>query len=217
MQTTTPTLTVSTRPIRSWTRRWLRRALWTVGVIGLVGVLAVGGVAAMLLHYGSQDRAQAADVIIVLSGAPAGTERRARHAAELYKQGYAPYILCSGTGSWNITEARRCARRAESRGVPSEAIILEETSRSTEENAIESAAIMAARGWESAVLVSDNFHLWRANWLFEEQGVTAWPSPAQITSPLSRTDTAKNLVREVAAVGWQVTKSLLGLPVTRVD
>jgi uncharacterized SAM-binding protein YcdF (DUF218 family) len=106
----------------------------------------------------------------------------------------------------------------EQHGVPASAIVLEERSLSTEENAIESAAIMRARGWSSAVIVSDDFHLFRAHWLFEQQGVRAYMSPAQITSDDGIGDREKALavLREVAALIWQVGKSLLGLPYTHV-
>lgn len=196
-------------------RRHWRGLLIAAGIFVLAGVAFVGVSAILLLRYGSVDRARAADVIVVLGGGPASTERRTRHAIELYHEGYAPYIVCSGGRAWTTSEADRCARRAEWRGVPPEAIVVEDQSQSTEENAIEVAKIMAARGWDSAIIVSDDFHLWRAQWLFEEQGVPhVWTSPAD---PVSTRDQIVSVVREVAAIGWHIGKSALGLPYTRLD
>jgi uncharacterized SAM-binding protein YcdF (DUF218 family) len=186
-------------------------------VVGLVALLVPAILAAVILLYGMDDQARAADVIIVLGGGQAGTVRRTRHAEELYKAGYAPYILCLGgrPGETGRSEADRCARTARKHGIPDEAIILEEQSLSTEENAIEAARIMRARGWETAIVVSDDFHLWRANWMFEREGIETYTSPANQSVGLR--DKVLVLGREIAATGWFVVKSTLGLDATRVD
>jgi uncharacterized SAM-binding protein YcdF (DUF218 family) len=193
--------------------RWRR---WLVGVILAGTALAVLGAAVLvviILRYGATDRARPADVIVVLGGGASGTERRTRHGAALYHQGYAPAVLCTGGAiTGGISEAERCARLAQDLGVPGDAISQEATSRSTEENAIQVAGLMRQRGWRDAVLVSDDFHLWRAQWLFERQGVRVWPSPAQITDQSIETgEKAFAVGREVLAIVWQVGKSLLGL------
>ena len=201
----------------SW-RRWMAIL---IAVFGLAGALVVSVLAAIIIIYGNTDRAQEADVIIVLGAGDTGTTRRAEHAAALYRQGYAPYALCTGSttaGDSTFTEAEWCALILQQHGVPASAIVLEERSLSTEENAIESAAVMRARGWSSAVIVSDDFHLFRANWLFGQQGMHVYPSPAQITSNARIGDREKAIavLREVAALIWQVGKSLLGLSDTHV-
>ena len=197
---------------------------WRRGVAGIIltgigaGTVTLYALGAVIMHYGSIDRARPADVIVVLGGGDAGTTRRTIHAAALYRQGYAPFVLCTGDiiGDEPISEAERCAQVARQHGVPAAAIVKDEISRSTEENAIQSAAIMQTRGWQDAVLVSDDYHLWRAKWLFEEKGIAVWPSPAQVTTgSLPVSELFYSLLREVAAVGWQVGKSLLGLPYTR--
>lgn len=198
--------------------KWKRWLFYLFAVTGSVGCLTVIILAAIIIAYGSTDRARQADVIVVLGGGQSGTTRRTVHAVALYQQGYAPYIICSGgvaPDEW-MSEAERCAHAAERRGVPADAIILETASLSTEENAIESAAIMHERGWDDAILVSDDFHLWRAHWLFEKEGVQVWPSPAQITvQSLSLRGHVILVMREIAATGWYVGKTVLGLPNTR--
>jgi uncharacterized SAM-binding protein YcdF (DUF218 family) len=197
-----------------------RRGITAIILIGIgAGTVILYALGAVIMHYGAVDRARPADVIIVLGGGEIGTTRRTIHAAALYRQGYAPFVLCTGNTAPNepISEADRCAEVALQHGVSEAAFVTDEISRSTEENAIQSAAIMRAHGWRDAVLVSDDYHLWRAKWLFEEEGITTWPSPAQVTTgSLPVSDLYYSLLREEAAVGWQVGKTLLGLPYTRV-
>ena len=46
------------------------------------------------------------------------------------------------------------------------------------ENATNAAAICKKRGWKNVILVSDPFHLWRAQKNFQKCGVRALVSPA---------------------------------------
>jgi uncharacterized SAM-binding protein YcdF (DUF218 family) len=195
---------------------WFVRGVLVFMVLNVLGMMALG---VYILRYGAKDRARPADVIIVLGGGEIGTWRRARHAAVLYQEGFASHIICSGgtMPGWGYSEADRCARALTKRGVPPQAIILEDRSMSTEENAIDSTAIMRQRDWKTAVVVSDNYHLWRSHWLFEKQGVQVWTSPAQLSDhSLTRRDKLFGTAREIAATGWYVTKTLLGINTTRV-
>ncbi len=197
---------------RLW--RWLRRGL----------VVYAGLLAALILVYGQHDQAQPADVIIVLgAGLPADNQpgpalvRRAAHAADLWAQGLAPAILCTGglPGRATRTEADACAELLRDRGVPAAAIVEEGRSRSTEENALEARAVMQRYGWQTAVLVTDAFHLFRANWIFQSRGLHVFPSPAGETPP-NILELAVSVLRELAAFHWQILKDFLSLPVTYV-
>ena len=185
-------------------RRWLVRG---VILAALLGLALVGGLTVVIVRYGQHDHAQPADVIIVLGGGKPGTERRARHAAVLYAQGTAPWVLCTGGVVYgeDRTEAELCAAIAQAAGVPPDALVLENRSRTTEENATETADLMAAHGWQDAILVSDGYHLWRAHWLFRRAGVRAWTSPAQVTvGALPLEEQVPAVVREVLATGYQL-------------
>ncbi|MEO0812489.1 MAG: YdcF family protein [Myxococcota bacterium] len=119
---------------------------------------------------------QSSDVIIVL-GAFASRNgilnesalRRTIKAAELYHQSMAPTVLITG-GNEGRPEgehtAEHMAALARRLGVPSEALIVETESRSTRDNAQRSQVLFDARGFQSAVLVSDMAHLYRARALF---------------------------------------------------
>lgn len=195
-------------------RRWFVGAVLLGLALVMISALVL---AVIIVSYGNEDRAHPADVIVVLGGGRAGTARRARHAAVLYAEGYADKVICTGgkLPRAHDGEAEWCARVLQKRGVPASAIILEANSRSTEENGIEVAHLMRANGWQDAVLVSDDYHLWRARWMFERQGVKVWPSPAQITDhSLTLRDEAVAVTREILALGWFVGKSLIGVKET---
>jgi uncharacterized SAM-binding protein YcdF (DUF218 family) len=201
-------------------RRLLRILLVLLGV-WLVVCLVIAGV---VHSYGLTDRAQPADVIIVLGSGlnrnlTPGPSLRARseRAAELWHQRYAPMIICSGgyAAQWATrSEADGCAEVLRDNGVPADAIILEEQSRSTEENAAYSHMIMREHGWDTALVVSDGYHLLRATWIFTQEGMTFTTSPT--TTPPRFLNYVTALAREVVALHWQVFKTIFGLPYTFV-
>jgi len=181
-------------------------------------------VVVLINAYGWVDRAQPADVIIVL-GAGLGRDntpgpaltRRALHAADLWAKGLAPVIICTGgkPGTRTRAEADACAELLRTGGVPAEAIIQEDRSRSTEENAIYTKAMMEANGWRSAILVSDGYHLFRSNRLFQSQGITVYTSPAS-EGPRSL-EYAVFIGREIVALHWQILKETFNIPITYVQ
>jgi len=200
--------------------RWKRIRLGLLLPIGLVMISAV----AIIDQFGYMDQTQPADVIIVLGsqvradGQP-GTSlaRRAAHAAYLYRQGYAGYVLCSGgVGDQPPSEARAACGRVMELGVPPAAIIYEEDAHSTEENAAFSARIMRARGWQTAILATDGFHLFRAAWMFQRAGITVYPSPAQITAgPMDMVERLGREVREVFGLAWYGARVVVNADVTK--
>lgn len=199
-------------------RRLRRIALIAFG-IWLILAIALGIVVNV---YGMTDRAAPADVIVVLGsgvnldGSPGPAQiRRASHAAELWKAGFAPAIICAGgyPGLSKFSEAHACAQLLRASGVPADVIVLEERSRSTEENAVYSHETMRANGWNSALIVSDGYHLLRATWIFSAEGVTFTTSPCEPPPPF---DALNSTLREIIALHWQVFKTVLGLPYTFV-
>lgn len=58
-------------------------------------------------------------------------------------------------------------------GVPPDRIVLEPRSANTFQNALYSGAVMAERGWRTAVLVTDPFHMRRALFVFRKLGIPA--------------------------------------------
>ncbi len=167
------------------------------------------------------DGARRTDAIIVLGSAVWQGERaspslyaRTQHAIALYRAGYAPaLILCGGLGGNPPSEAEVMRRLAVSAGVPADALILEDQSHSTEESLTNAKTLMDARGWHSALIVSDPFHLLRAELIARDLGIDAYGSGAS-DSP---TYTAPQLhvwytAREALALVWYYTTRVVGEP-----
>ncbi len=189
--------------------------------IGLWAAVCSGAVLLAVL-FGDQNNARKSDVIIVLGaglrrdGRPGDALwRRSLVAADAYHSGLASYIVCTGGTSETQTrsEASGCRDILLEEGVPDSAIVLEEHSHSTEENAINTKAIMAARGWQDAILITDSFHMLRAGWIFSGVGVihTRFPVPR---SRVRLTWYTYSLVHEIAAIHWYALKGVLGIQVT---
>jgi uncharacterized SAM-binding protein YcdF (DUF218 family) len=208
----------------AFTNRWrkaARAALAGIVVWLIFSLLMTLGIHQWGLHHDPQ---VPADVIVVLGAGvnrdgragPALT-RRSTLGAELYHADLAPVIVCTGAqpAGRPTTEARACRDVLLRLGVPAGAIVLEEMSRSTEENAIYTQHLARQYLWESAVVVTDSFHAVRSAWLFgarfkQMQLATVAPQESQPAAYLF------SLIRETAALQWQFIKGALGLPFTRV-
>jgi len=204
-------------------KRWLKRGFYLAASLILLWLLAAAGLGVAVYTQGRIDHAEPGDVIVVLGsglrrdGSPGPSlYRRAGKAARLYAEGYAPVLICTGgfTAGHTRSEADACAEILRSEGVPASAILLEERSRSTIENALYTREMMDANGWQTAIVVSDGYHLLRAGWIFREAGIQAVTSPADSDPPRFSLFTA--IVREVAALHLQALITLLDLPVTYV-
>ncbi len=180
--------------------------------IGLMGFLLVSAVALYVYAYGQTDRAAPADVIVVLGGgvntdgSPTDAQtRRVLHAVTLYQRGLAAKMLCTGGQLPNRprSEASACVALAEAHGVPATAILREDVSRDTEENIVQAKQVMAANGLHSALIVSDSYHLFRANWLCGLYNLPASFSPAQATQgALPLGEGLIGAYREIGALAW---------------
>jgi uncharacterized SAM-binding protein YcdF (DUF218 family) len=201
------------------------KRLFRIGLFLIaVWLMFACGLAAYTHLYGQTDRQQNADVIVVLgaglrrNGSPGpALIRRAQQGAALYHAGVAPRIICSGGYiEWiGRSEAEGCAEVLTQAGVPRDAIILEEASRSTEENAMHTREVMQENGWQTAVIVTDSYHILRAEWIFSQEGVTVYSSPVNWRE-VRLSAYGFSLAREVAALHWQFIKTVLGLHITYI-
>jgi uncharacterized SAM-binding protein YcdF (DUF218 family) len=202
---------------------WRRLAIFAAITVLCWGIVSAG--LALTAHsYGQQNEAERADVLIVLGsglrrdGSPGDALwRRSIWAAETWAKGLAPVILCTGGQSegQRRSEAAACKAVLIENGVPASAIYLEEQSRSTEENAIHSKAIMAQNGWQNALLVTDAFHMLRAHWIFDSYDIAHYANPVP-ANRVRRGWYTWLLGREVVAMQWQAFKTVLNLPITSV-
>jgi len=175
------------------------------GALLLVSFLFLGisALAWRIAHLARREASTASAKAIVMLGArvlPSGQatpalQYRAHKAAELYLQGRAPLIIFSG-GSINglPSEATVARELAVAAGVPPEACVLEEQSRTTHENAVFTAPLLKSRGIDEALLVTDAFHLYRAQAQFRRLGISTLPVPSG--RQLSRSNWLTQMLRE---------------------
>ena len=105
---------------------------------------------------------------------------RVWYAARLFHAGKAPLLLLSGGSDPQrhaFSEARAMAVFLQDLGVPAPALVLEEDSRNTLENAAFSAKLLNERGIRHVLLVTSALHMPRALALFSAQGLQVEPAP----------------------------------------
>jgi uncharacterized SAM-binding protein YcdF (DUF218 family) len=141
-----------------------------------------------LVQATPQSQPAKAEAIVVLGGgvSPEGipvrpSAERAQRAAELWKAGYAPLVLISGgyTVIGPRTEAQSMAIVLQGLGVPSKALILENNSLNTFDNAVESQKLLLKRNVQQVLLVTSRIHLLRSTLTFRKQGMKVIPIPAE--------------------------------------
>jgi uncharacterized SAM-binding protein YcdF (DUF218 family) len=111
---------------------------------------------------------------------------RVDHAVELWRRGLAPVLVVTGgQGPGDTTTEAAVERRyAMSKGVPSAAIRVEPTGRSTSES-LRNVALMMGKDAREVILVSDPFHMLRLAILARRFGLKPRTSPTR-TSPISQ-------------------------------
>ena len=140
-------------------------------------------------HIKIEDLPQS-DVVILLSGVGAdfyNPTNRIVYASRIYHAGKAPMIIISGgtqPGQQGaVPDAKVIADRLVRFGVPRFALILEADSRSTRENAVNTAAICNAYGWRDGLLVTTATHMPRALAAFQRVGLHMVPASTGVQAP----------------------------------
>ena len=110
-----------------------------------------------------------ADAIVAISGDATGA--RVETAIALWKGRYAPLLVFSGASldPESAPSAELMKREAVRRGVPDDAIVVEGSAATTEENAARVAELMRKRGLHTAILVTSPYHQRRAALLFTRE------------------------------------------------
>jgi len=190
-------------------------------LLGLVAISAICFVVTYrsIVARGNRDETRPADVIVVLGAAVWPNEQpglslkaRTEWAIQLYRHRYAPHlILTGGLGRYPPEEAELMRRLAVEAGIPSGVLLLEKHSHSTWESLLGASEIMQEKGWTTAIVVSDPYHMKRALLMAEDLGLEAHGSPVH-DSPNHSIPVRRLFYtsREVFALWWYLVQRSWG-------
>ena len=161
--------------------------------------------ATLIWRYGSHDHAIKSDCIIILGAAVQGTtpspvfEERIRHGIDLYGAGFAPKLLFTGGvgKGQKFSEGSVGRSIATQQSVPVVDILIEERSRTTQQNLSEARSVMQKHSLKSAIIVSDPLHMKRAMMMADGLDMDAVSSPTPTTRYRSLQAKLGFLVREL--------------------
>lgn len=213
-------------------QRAARGRYWPQLILRLIGVALTGWVLCVAAIFGWSRRAAEgrAEAIVVLGAAQYGgrpspvLRARLDHALALWQSGRTARVVLTGGRRPGdlISEAEAGRRYLVRRGVPTQAILLEPTGRTSLASMDGAAARLEA--WRdslpvtvrdtmprrpSVLLVSDPFHMLRLDVLARLQGLRPLPSPTR-TSPISanRAVAIEYMLRESIALPTDVVLML---------
>lgn len=169
----------------------VRDLLRLAGAACLGLALAAGYTTYRIWAQGEKDEERPADAIVVMGaaqydGRPSPVfAARLDHGVALYLAGVAPRLVLTGgrAAGDRTTEAAVGRAFAIERGVPADAIIVEDEGRTTLESIRAVAALLKANDVSTALFVSDRPHMLRVLRMAADAGITAWGSPTR-TSPI---------------------------------
>jgi len=176
---------------------------------GMLSILGGVSLVAAIYWQSRTDQTRPVEAIVVLGAAQyngqPGPVFRARLVETLaaYEAGNAPLIVVTGgrASGDQYSEAEAAQAFLVERGVPSGAILLENTGRDSWQSMSGVAEVLQARGLKRVLLVSDGFHLFRLKLMARDLGLEPYGSPAT-TSPIRRGGPTEleYVVREAGAV-----------------
>jgi uncharacterized SAM-binding protein YcdF (DUF218 family) len=194
-------------------------------VVALViaAALVVGSTALAIWWTARQDARPHSDAIVVLgsaqyNGRPSSIfEARLEHARALFGQGVAPVVVTVGgkKAGDQFTEAEAGRDYLAGQGIPSSRLLAVPEGVDTLESMRDVAATFREHGWKKAVLVTDPWHVMRAQKMADDAGIQAASSPTrQGPAVQTRTTQFRYIMRETAAyLVYRLTgRSVAGAP-----
>jgi len=185
---------------------WKKRRLALTFLIFAFAILLVAGnkytatafARTLEWQYPPLAKGTTADVIVVLGGGtePAVEPRsmvevnaaadRVLFGIKLYQEKAAPILLLSGGDIDFIddspsTPADDMAALMEMLGIPREAMIIQNASLNTQQDAEYSCELIKQNGFDEVILVTSAFHMPRSVALFEKQGCLVNPAPVDFS------------------------------------
>jgi uncharacterized SAM-binding protein YcdF (DUF218 family) len=195
----------------------MKKVLWNAIALAVIALLVtVAFLSVRIEEQSTLEEAQPADVILVLGaaeyrGRPSPVLRaRLDHALELYERKLAPRILTTGGkgGDPVFTEGGVGRSYLTSRGVPSEAIIVESEGESTVQSTAMAGEIMRRMELHSVIVVSDGYHIYRVKKMLEFRGLKVYGSPRREHNPSPLHERWNFVKQAIGHLLWRV-----GMPV----
>jgi uncharacterized SAM-binding protein YcdF (DUF218 family) len=188
----------------------LWRAALVVAPLVAAGYLAL--VANQIRRQSNIEEARPADVIIIMGaaeyrGRPSPVlKARLDHGLDLYQRKLAPRILTTGGAGGDpvFTEGEVGRDYLVRRGVPSEAILLEDQGESTMHSIAAAAEIMRRMNLKSCIVVSDGYHIFRVKKMLEFRGIDVYGSPRPSVPKGTWRETWLYIRQAIGYVLWRI-------------
>ncbi|NUU66844.1 YdcF family protein [Enterobacteriaceae bacterium BIT-l23] len=160
--------------------------------------------AIIIYRFSLQDETQTADCAIVAGAGIMGNrpspvfQARLDHAVQLYRQGVVRALVLTGGYSPGAPTSDAAVARhyVLVKGVPADAVFIEERSTVTRENIRYARQILVEQQWRTALLVSDPLHMRRMKSIACDSGIDGKSSPTPFTRYRSRLSQARFLLSE---------------------
>lgn len=156
----------------------------------------------LLTHFVPSDSGARADAIVILGRGWEFRRERVDVATKLWQEQRADRVFASGRG-----DAPPLMQMLVEQGIPPQVVDGEPCSRTTEENAQRTTAVLKPRGVKRILLVTDSPHLLRSFLTFRSLGFEVIPHPSPLPADLPFTRKAFLVAREYLGI---VTYSLRG-------
>jgi uncharacterized SAM-binding protein YcdF (DUF218 family) len=199
-----------------------RRGRWGAGRVVVVGLLLVLGLVVgyylislyQVWSTGRSDGARPVDAIVVMGAAQYDGEpspvlaARLDHVVDLWPEGLAPLIVVTGGNQPGdrFTEAEASAAYLVERGVPADAIVQEADGGDTFESLQGGSELLAERGLDEVLIVTDPYHSLRSRIIAEDLGLDAWVSP----TPYSVVDGGESFQRHLQEAAGVALGRIIG-------
>lgn len=153
---------------------------------------------------------QKVDAIVAVSGGD--TDGRTLEAVDLYKKGWSEKIIFSGaaadkTGPSNAAVMRETAIQA---GIPREAILIDDASNNTRENADQTMTLINSLGIETIILTTSPYHQRRASMEFDRASMGG----IEVINHPSTNDKHWPIFWWITPNGWRLATGELGRIIT---
>jgi uncharacterized SAM-binding protein YcdF (DUF218 family) len=196
-------------------RRWFR---WPVRLAAAIGFLWLAVTFTPLVFWWGTAlagpwRDPQGETLVVLSGSAMGSEImgastywRCVYALLVYREGGVRQIVVSGGGEAGRPVAEIMRDYLEGNGVPRGTVVVEPRARSTRESALFLRPILQGLPGR-VVLLSSDYHMFRATRAFHQAGVDVLPRPIpdarkRASSWNSRWDAFQDLLIETTRIGY---------------